>query len=87
MFVTDVSTTCVEAIFRVNFCFACRKESQKRLKVTGHSQSQLLDYGTLSQKSGLQFDNWLFGPEAISRLSRNRPLVSLLSVLAHDSYD
>lgn len=27
------------------------------------------------QKSGLQFDNWIFGPGKVLGLSRNRPLV------------
>ena len=29
----------------------------------------------LFKPSGLMFDNWLFGPEKFSGLSRNRPLV------------
>ena len=30
----------------------------------------------LFETSGLQFDNWLLGPEKFSGLSRNRPLLT-----------
>ena len=31
----------------------------------------------LFKTSGLQFENWIFGPEKFSGLSRNRPLSSM----------
>ena len=34
--------------------------------------------GQLFKTSGLQIDNWLFGPEKFSGLSRNRPLLRIL---------
>ena len=40
----------------------------------GFSYIQILLKGQLFETSGLYFDNWLFGPEKFSELSRNRPL-------------
>ena len=36
---------------------------------------------TRSKTIGLQFENWLFGPEKLSGLSRNRPLIDKAMVL------
>ena len=41
----------------------------------------------LFKTSGLLFENWLFGPEKFSGLSRNRPLVRTYCVLSGTKLD